>query len=126
LEFGANDTAVSVWAGDAAPDAADLTLGGVLAEVDVRHTLAQVEQGVLSVVDTLELDQRCVVVLVDLGALETEEDTLGIQAGSLGVCLAGYALGNLGCAWSTHRESNESKREGLVSRGLACTWCICM
>jgi hypothetical protein len=57
-ELGADDTRVSVRAGDLAPDDADLgALDRPLCAVDVGNTLAKVEVGGVGVVDTLDLDQ---------------------------------------------------------------------
>lgn len=57
-ELGANDTGVSVGAGDLAPDDAELGSANLLLGlVDVGDLLAKVEVGSVGVVNTLDLDQ---------------------------------------------------------------------
>jgi hypothetical protein len=57
-ELGADDTGVAVWAGDLAPDHSDLgSTNFLLALVDERNLLAEVEVGGVLVIDTLDLDQ---------------------------------------------------------------------
>lgn len=57
-ELGADDTRVSVRAGDLAPDDADLgTADLLLAPVDESNLLSKVEVGGVGVINTLDLDQ---------------------------------------------------------------------
>ena len=73
-ELGADNTAVSVGAGDPAPDNA--VLGAVnLTEglVNVCHTLSEVEAGVMGGLDLLQPQQGGVSPLGALSTLETEE-----------------------------------------------------
>ena len=68
-------------AGNTAPDdtdlaAVDLTLG----TVDVSDTLTQVELSILGGLNTFDLNQRSVLVLVTLGALVAQNTALAVQA----------------------------------------------
>jgi hypothetical protein len=57
-ELGADNARVSVWAGDLAPDHADLGATDLLlAAVDEGNLLAEVEVGSIGAVNTLDLDQ---------------------------------------------------------------------
>lgn len=64
-----------------APDATDLgAVDGPLRPVDIGDALAEVKVGVIRGADTLELEERVVLVLVALAAGVPEDDTLGVQA----------------------------------------------
>lgn len=68
-------------AGNTAPDdtdlaAVDLTLG----TVDISDTLTQVELSILGSLNTFDLNQRSVLVLVTLGALVAQNTALAVQA----------------------------------------------
>lgn len=79
-ELGTNDTRVTVRAGDAAPDDADLgatnLLGGL---VDVSDTLAEVELGLLGLLDTLDLDEGGVALGNALRALVAHDPSLDVK-----------------------------------------------
>lgn len=67
-------------AGDAAPDAADLgAVDLALSAVDESDTLAEVELGVSSSLDTLDLDEGDVGALVALSALESKNTTFSVK-----------------------------------------------
>lgn len=79
-ELGTNDTRVTVRAGDASPDDTDLgatdLLGGL---VDVSDTLAEVELGLVGLLDTLDLDEGSVALGHALRALVTHDPTLDVK-----------------------------------------------
>lgn len=80
-ELRPNDTRVAVRTSDLAPDDADLgsSLLG-LGAVDVGDTLAEVELGVLLVLDTLNLDERGVRVRVVLASLVALDPALRVES----------------------------------------------
>lgn len=79
-ELGADDTRVAVSAGDATPENADLgatnLLGGL---VDVCDALAEVELGILGLLDTLDLDEGGVALGDALRALVAHDPTLDVK-----------------------------------------------
>ena len=69
-------------AGDASPDAADLgSVDLTLGAVDESDALAEVELGVSSSLDTLDLDERDIGALVALSALESKNTTFSVKTG---------------------------------------------
>lgn len=69
-EFGSYHTTVAVWSGDLAPDASDLcTLSFSGGSVDECYSLSKVELCGLCIIDTLNLQQRCVGIGVSLASL---------------------------------------------------------
>lgn len=79
-ELGTDNTRVSVRAGDAAPENADLgatdLLGGL---VDVSDTLAEVELGLVGLLNTLDLDEGGVALGDALRALVTHNPSLDVK-----------------------------------------------
>lgn len=80
-ELSLDDTVTTVGAGDTTPDntdlaAVDLTLGAI----DVSDALAQVELSILRSLNTLDLNERGVLVLVALGTLVAQNTALAVQA----------------------------------------------
>lgn len=79
-ELGAHDTAVAVGPGNTAPDdtnpgATDL----VGTAVNVRNALAEVEGGILGVLNALNLDERGARVQVALAALVAHDPALAVE-----------------------------------------------
>lgn len=67
-------------AGDTSPDATDLgAVDLTLGAVDESDTLAEVELGIGSGLDTLNLDERDIGALVALSALESKNTTFGVK-----------------------------------------------
>jgi len=79
-ELGTDNTRVAVRAGDAAPDDADLgatdLLGGL---VDVGDTLAEVELGLVGLLNTLNLDEGGVALGDALRALVAHDPSLDVK-----------------------------------------------
>ena len=79
-ELGTNNTRVAVRAGDAAPDDADLgatnLLGGL---VDVSDALAEVELGLVGLLNTFDLDEGGVALGDALRALVAHDPSLGVK-----------------------------------------------
>lgn len=79
-ELGTNNTRVTVGTGDATPDDADLgttdLLGGL---VDVGDTFAEVELGLVRLLDTLNLDERGVAPSDALRALVAHDPSLDVK-----------------------------------------------
>jgi len=79
-ETSLDSTGATVGAGDAAPDAADLgAVDLALSAVDESDTLAEVELGVSSSLDTLDLNEGDVGALVALSALESKNTTFSVK-----------------------------------------------
>lgn len=85
VELCSNDTAVAVWSGDLAPDASDfrsLSFSG--GSVDEGYTLSKVKLCGFGVIDTLDLEQRCVWVRVSLSTLVRKVLALNVESVALG------------------------------------------
>ena len=79
-ETGLDGTGATVGAGDASPDATDLGAGDLtLGAVNESDTLSEVELGISSGLDTLDLDEGDVGALVALSALESKNTTFGVK-----------------------------------------------
>ena len=85
-ELSADNSRVSVSASDLSPDdAEDLVVSvsallSAVGSVDVSDALSEVELSVLAVLNTVETKERDSHGLVAVGALETDEGSLGIKA----------------------------------------------
>ena len=81
-EHGSDDTAVTVDAGDGAPDSTALAAGllaSLLCLVDIGDTLAEIVAGVLLAVDTLDTDESLSLILVTHATLVTKENSTGVK-----------------------------------------------
>lgn len=79
-ELGTNNTRVAVSSRDAAPQDADLGATNLLGcLVDVGDTLAEVELGVLGLLDTLDLDEGGVALGDALRALVAHNPSLNVK-----------------------------------------------
>ena len=102
-ELGADGTTVPMGTGYFAPDNADTAsllvagTGGLpVSFVDIGASLAKVEFGLILGVDTIDLQQGSVLVLVGESTLEASEHSLAVKTASL---LDGY-WGSFGCFFS--------------------------
>ena len=96
-ELCTDDTAVAVGASDLAPDDSALValLVSLLGLVDVGHTLAEVEGGVLLSLDTLDSEEGGAHVLVSLASLVAEEDSASVKSGCHFFLLVIYFEGSI-------------------------------
>jgi hypothetical protein len=78
-EFGTDGTRVSMGAGDTTPNASDFRSVDIpVSSVDIGNTFSEVEFGILGDTDTLDLEERGVLVDVSLGSLEASDFSLGV------------------------------------------------
>ena len=111
-ELGAHNSRVSMHTGDSAPDGTNAALRSSAASnllvplVDVNGALSKVELGILLnhyvrsncknkdlnlVMDSLQLQQRSVLVLVTMASLESSEDSLDVEStGTLRSCATSW------------------------------------
>jgi hypothetical protein len=79
-ELGLDDTVSTMSTGDTAPDNTDLAAVNLtLGTVDVSDALAEVELSISRSLDTLNLDERGVLVLVALGTLVAQNTALAVK-----------------------------------------------
>lgn len=79
-ETSTNDTVGTVDTSNATPDDTELaTVLFSLGVVDVSNTLAEIEASIVSGLNTFNLEERNVGVLVVLGTGETQDTALGVQ-----------------------------------------------
>merc|ERR1719265_35228 len=84
LEFRANNARVPMWAADFAPDDSKLAVLDLLfGLVNIGTPLSKVKFGVVASQNTLNLDERCPWVVIDLASQVAANHTLGIQPGWL-------------------------------------------
>lgn len=68
-------------AGNAAPNNAGLcAIDGLFSSVDIGHTFAQVKLGVLCDLDSLQLEERGVLIHISLGPLESGDLAFCIES----------------------------------------------